>query len=248
MWRDEPLKPVPSMPAIYIEKPDATVIADVHIGYETELARKGIFLPKTQIDRLIDRLTKLKGVVGSKRLVINGDLKHSFSRLTRQERREIDRFMNHALSLYEEVIVVRGNHDNYLSGFLRKLNIEFVEKGCLGDILLVHGHKALDVGDLGKHRWVVIGHEHPSIVISDRFGYKYRFPAFLYVPTKHMFTILVLPAFTTLSSGNIVTIDREALLSPLLKKYGEIEDAVPIVFGEDLGLAELPPLKVLSKL
>ncbi|MEM3949107.1 MAG: phosphoesterase, partial [Zestosphaera sp.] len=67
--------------ALYLRKYKALIIADVHIGYEDELASKGIYLPRFQLRRTLDLIERLLNELQVDRLIIAGDLKHSFDRL-----------------------------------------------------------------------------------------------------------------------------------------------------------------------
>ncbi|NJE50091.1 metallophosphoesterase, partial [Thermococcus sp. 9N3] len=65
------------LPQKAIKIKDNLIIADLHLGYEESLVQEGIYLPKA----FNQMLTLLKGLVlreQPRRLIINGDLKHSF--------------------------------------------------------------------------------------------------------------------------------------------------------------------------
>ncbi len=237
---------VGSKPALYIKSSDAIVIADVHLGYEEAMASQGVFIPKTQLRRGLKALKEFRKLVEARRLIINGDLKHSFNKLLRQERVEVEQFIAEASSLgFKEIVLVRGNHDNYVSPLLRRLGVSIVEDYMdLGEgVVLTHGH--LDVmpeGDI-----VVIGHEHPAVQINMG-GSKVKFPALLLMPTVKGGLIVVMPAFGSYQTGNIVTLDRNNYLSPLVKSQGVIEDTVPVIIDEGLGAITLSKLEVMGKM
>ncbi len=247
MKAEEIVRPAAGIPAGIVPKLGLIAIADLHIGYESELAKEGVYLPRSQLDRLMGRLKRLAGTYRFKRLLINGDLKHSFSRLSKQERLEVGMFLDLALTLFDEIIVVRGNHDNYLSPLLKRRGLDLVTEYSEGNILFIHGHTDPGIERL-EGRVVVIGHEHPSVVVRDALGYPYKFPVMLYVPGGRDFEIVVLPFSLTLTTGNVVTLDKSTLLSPILKNYGVIEEAVPYAIGEEFGVAELPKLSLLEKI
>mgnify|MGYP000589585213 CR=1 FL=1 len=223
------VRPVVGIPAGIIDRLKLVVIADLHIGYESELAKEGIYLPKSQIHRLKDRVLKLRRNVPYDRLLINGDLKHSFSRLSKQERAEVSEFLELVLGLFKEVILVRGNHDNYLPIIARRHGIELLNEYSENGVLFIHGHADPGVNKLSNYDVVVIGHEHPSVVVRDAIGYPYKFPVMLYIPTNYEFEMVVLPFFSTITTGNVVTVDRSTILSPIIKNYGRLEEAVSLV-------------------
>ncbi len=47
------------------------------------------------------------------RVVVNGDLKHEFGRITRQEWMEAKNFIEFLQENFNEVILIKGNHDNF---------------------------------------------------------------------------------------------------------------------------------------
>jgi len=128
-----------------------------------------VFLPRIQLKRVIELLGGVLGKLVVKRVVVNGDLKHAFDRLLKQEREEVVRLVNYLREMgVDEVMVVRGNHDNFIKPVLRKLRVEFVNSLVTTSsgkrVLVTHGHEDVDYGEYDV---VVIGHEHPSIRCFD---------------------------------------------------------------------------------
>ncbi|MCL6500691.1 MAG: hypothetical protein K6T16_01505 [Candidatus Pacearchaeota archaeon] len=73
--------------ALWLKKSRTLIIADLHIGYEGALLEEGVLVPKMtfgDMKREILELLKLRPKV----VVINGDLKHEFGQISRQEWRE----------------------------------------------------------------------------------------------------------------------------------------------------------------
>ena len=46
------------LPVLYIKDADSIVLSDVHIGYEEEMSRKGIYIPKVQKKKFINIVNK----------------------------------------------------------------------------------------------------------------------------------------------------------------------------------------------
>ncbi len=239
------------LPVLYVPSERMVVFADIHLGYEEYMARHGVFIPRAQLryaKRSLERVFAATGRV--KRVVIDGDLKHNFDRLTRQERVEVAELLEYLYGYADEVIVVRGNHDNYVSIVLSDYGAELVERLELstpaGRVLLVHGHR--EPSDLGEWDIVVIGHEHPSIGIVDSLGLVTKTPCYLKAPLDTGGTLLVLPALGTYQSGTRVSLDRENYLSPITRKHAVLEEAQPIALIEEMEIFEMPPLKILTQL
>lgn len=243
------IEPISGIPAVRIKKINTTVISDIHIGYEEELARSGIFLPKSQLDSLLNRINELYNASKTKRIIVNGDLKHSFARPSKRISKEISIFLGALASYYEDVVIIKGNHDNYIANIAKRHNIDVIDYLSEENILIIHGHKDPGKELLEKNEYIIIGHEHPSVGIRDEIGHLNRFIVILYTPTIINNIIIVLPPFSLLSTGTLIsTKSRDSLLSPILKKYGILEEAIPFIIEKELGLIELPKLQLLENI
>ncbi len=237
---------VDALPAVYIATFNVAIIADLHLGFEEEMASKGIYLPKAQLRKAIELLDRISDSVRVEMLVIAGDVKHIFERLGRKEAKDVIQFLSHASTRFPRITIVRGNHDTYIYGVARRFGIDVCDKLWLGDILIVHGHRELDVND--KPRLVVMGHEHPSIAIRDSIGAVAKVPCFLVTRLKRGCYAIVLPAAGLYQSGTVITTLRSAYLSPILREEAELEDAIPYALIEEEGVLELPPLKLVEQI
>ncbi|AIF69756.1 hypothetical protein PAP_06805 [Palaeococcus pacificus DY20341] len=193
------LKPLPQKA---LKLGNNLIIADLHLGYEEALVREGNYIPKA-FQEILDDLNSLLMKEKPKRLIINGDLKHSFVPFKR-EKLELKTFFEEVSPLVKEIVVVKGNHDVGI-GWIRELGIEIMDHLELRGWTVVHGDKLVD----GER--FIIGHEHPAVRLRDEVGALIKVPVFL-VDAK----LIVLPAFTPWAYGNDVS--RE-IISPFLKKF-----------------------------
>lgn len=216
---------------------DYAIIADLHLGFEEEMARKGIFLPPAQLKRALDVLKAIRKV--ARKVVIAGDLKHQFSRLGKKEEEDVKKFLDAVEKLKLDLILVRGNHDTFVRHLLEERGFDVVDRLDLGEISIVHGHKDVELNEV-----TIMGHEHPSISIRDPVGTVAKFPCFLKVPVDGK-TVVVLPAVGLYQSGTSVSLSKEGYLSPILKR-AELEEAVPFVADEEVGVVEFPRLGELA--
>ncbi len=242
------IEPVGEHPAVYIRGLRALVFADLHLGFEEEAARHGYFVPRVQLKRALRLLEDAFSLYDPDRVIIVGDVKHTFDRLTRLEREEVSKLFEALAKRGVEVKVVKGNHDSYLVVVARDYGVEVVKGHLeLDGIVFVHGHRRLPEGL--RPRLIIMGHEHPSIAIRDRIGYVAKAPCFLvgrHEPTGA--DLLVLPAVGVYQTGTSVTTMAETYLSPILREEVDLRRVKPYVIAEGLGVLEFPELGELEDL
>ncbi len=222
-------------PYLVINHEDKKILvgADYHLGYEVVLAEEeGYYVPQSQFELIMEELDTIVKTVKPDIFIVNGDLKHKFSKRTRQETKEITEFLNYLSESIEKTYIIRGNHDNFVRGLFNNYNnIEFIEYHLvIGDYLFTHGHYIDgEIEDLMSNKVVVIGHEHPAILLYDDVGGKAKIPSFLYGKTKSGGYIIVLPAVSPLMSGIEVNITpQNEFLSPYIRYHTVIENLTPI--------------------
>lgn len=239
------IETVNGFPAIFLKDLKAIAIADLHLGYELALAEQGIFVPQTQLKEIKNDLKEIFKLAKAEKLIIVGDLKHEFGEASRQEWREVKDLMSFLKKKVKEIILVRGNHDNYLLTIISKLGIElfdpyYIEKG----ICFLHGHKKAKIPKEAKA--LIIAHEHPSLVLKEGFD-RVKIPCLLYGKTKENLDFICLPAFSSWAAGTDVNLVlKEDLLSPILKEEVELEELIPIGLEKGLKPLKFPRIKELS--
>ncbi len=239
----EGIRVVAELPVIYLPDINYIVLADTHLGFEEEMAGSGVFVPRFQLRKLMDILETVFSEISPKGVIIAGDFKHQFSGLGRVERRELSIALSYLNSKVDEVVVVRGNHDNYLPLLRRKHEFELTEEVRVGRYLIVHGHKELPEVTNKDVGWsiLVFAHEHPSITLRDTLGVVGKFPCFLTGKLPNGREFITLPAVGAYQTGSKVTLDPSTYLSPILKKV-DLTTVRPFVVDEDVGIFELPQL------
>ena len=168
------------------------IIGDLHLGYEKALEGEGIYLPRINTDSIRDSLNRIICRYEPKRIVLLGDIKHDFAKAPYECRSDVMRMMQ-MLTDAAEVIVIRGNHDNFLQNILSDTDINILDFADIAGLRLEHGHI-----DSGK-RPVVIGHEHPSVRISDAMSGSMKLQCFMHSEEGG---VIVIPPFSPLSSGS----------------------------------------------
>ncbi len=191
---------------------DSAIISDLHLGIENALEEKGISIPKIQVKEIIDSVDDIIKKYNVKRLIIAGDVKHEFSRNLPYEWEDVRKFIEKFIEEVE-LIVIRGNHDNYLSAILARYGIELKESYNLNGWTIVHGHKEC------KAKRIIMGHEHPVLRVRHS-GAVYSYPCYLYFKFKDggdEREILVLPSFSPILPGSDI-LSTDDFLSPIISK------------------------------
>jgi len=237
---------VAGFPAIYLRHWDSLIIADLHLGFEESIASKGFYVPYVQLNKIIEKLKQVLALVKPSRVIINGDIKHEFGRLLRQEREEVIKLVEFLRSnKIHYITVVRGNHDNFISYILEKLGVGFVDVLTLNSIVLTHGHLDLEP-NLLKGELIIIGHEHPAVILRDELGTAHKFSCLAIGELNTGQKVLIMPSLSIYAAGNVLTPNRESYLSPLIRKHCVVEKLKPYIIDEELGVLELPNLETLA--
>ncbi len=198
---------------LYLKEYKTLIIADLHLGYEEALNKRGVLIPRTQFKDILERLNKILISREIKTIIITGDLKHEFGVINDQEWKNISQVIDLLLKHSKELIIIRGNHDVTLPWIIRKKGIELVDYYKIKDILICHGDKILVEVSNPNIKVIIIGHEHPAIGLKDKSRYE-SFKCFL--KGEYLNKILiVLPSFNTLTIGTDIL--RSKLLSPFLQ-------------------------------
>ncbi len=95
--------------------------------------------------------------------MVNGDLKHEFSKISKQEWNEVMEFIDFLKGHFEEIILIKGNHDNLTRFIAEKNDLKIYESSSVENFLVIHGDKISENFSMMKEDTVIIEHEHPSI-------------------------------------------------------------------------------------
>ncbi|MDP3699084.1 MAG: metallophosphoesterase [Nanoarchaeota archaeon] len=207
--------------SLWFDRERVLIINDLHLGYEEALHRKGVLVPRFQLEQIIGKMKIIFQKVKPAKIIINGDLKHEFGKVLRQEWKEVLEFLDFLLGNVTEVIIIKGNHDPIIQPIADKKGIMVVPEYKIGESLIVHGDELVET----KAKRIVIGHEHPAITIRE--GSKWeKYKCFL-KGTWQGKELIAVPSFNPLLEGTDVL--KEQLLSPFLD---DIKDFEVYVVGE----------------
>jgi len=214
---------------------DTLIISDLHIGYEQALNRGGLMVPRFQYEKILSRINDIIHKWNVSRIIVNGDLKHEFGRITRQEWQESLNFIKFLKDNFKEVILIKGNHDNFTKFIAEKTGLEVYESYCMKDFIILHGDKIPENLMKMEEGTIIIGHEHPCIGIRNGERLE-KIKCFL----KGVYNdknLIIMPSFNFVTEGSDVL--HEKPLSPFLKKistdnlevYG-VENFEVLYFGK----------------
>ena len=194
------------------------VLGDIHIGYEENLNRQGVLIPRHHFRDITRNVKEIFRRIGTEKrklgtVVINGDLKHEFGRISSQEWRDILRFLDLLYENCEEVFLIRGNHDIFLGPVAGKRGIKVADNYCRGGVFICHGHEIPSSKEYKESGLLVIGNEHPAVSVKDNARTE-TFKCFL----KGRFrgkNMIVMPSFNPITIGTDVL--KEKFISPFMK-------------------------------
>ncbi len=203
------MEPIWGSPALEIKVSGERwiLVADLHLGFELELAREGVYIPD-RTEHLAERLLSLGPAEG---LAIAGDLKHSIG-LSSGFR--VRRFVEKVSGTFSKIMLAIGNHDGGIVSVIGdSCDIKGPRGFPLGEVWIFHGH-ALPPPESSEYEFGVMGHVHPAIPIRG-LG---KVPVWLIAETTCDFlprTLLVVPAFNDmLGYGDLLRMGERGPIFP----------------------------------
>ncbi|MBN1859961.1 MAG: metallophosphoesterase [Candidatus Thermoplasmatota archaeon] len=215
------LQPLFDEPALLLKEKKTLIVADLHIGIENELRQNGLQVP-SQTKLMEHRLISIVTTHEVDHIILLGDIKHTIPSSTNQERADVKNFLR-TIQSYCTLHILPGNHDGNIHRLCSPSIQLHPSNGFVFEgIGLTHGHRKPSA-EVMQCEQVVIGHSHPTVMLTDRLGYRTfeqcwlrgpphqevlqeKYPA---SPTSH---ILLIPAFNMLCGG--VAVNRDSLLGP----------------------------------
>jgi putative SbcD/Mre11-related phosphoesterase len=209
---------------------NALILGDTHFGMEEKLKRKGIY-----DDQFSARLfEKLRGLVKKHRanqVIFLGDVKEEITILDAKTREILEQ-----LERLCDITIVRGNHDGGIEQFLNA-RIVPSEGFVYENLGLIHGH-SWPGDELMACKYLVMGHQHPMVSITDRMGRKHREPVWIVAETDNekvaehykkfnkKIKLILMPAFNPLVGYSINFTKKEQIGPVLNNKLFKLNDAL----------------------
>ncbi len=199
----------------YLPDIKTIIISDLHLGYEQAMEKQGVLVPRTQFKTIIKRLDWITEHVAVEQVVLNGDVKHEFGTISKQEWREVLRLIDYFEKKNIKILIVKGNHDTVLGPIARKRNLKEVREARHKNILITHG----DYVPKKLAPIIIMGHEHPAITLREK-AKREKFKCFIKGKYKTS-TLIVQPSMNPLTEGTDVL--KDEVLSPLIKNILNFE-------------------------
>ena len=236
------IQPIPNEPALFIKNKQILVVADLHIGIESQLREQGI-QTTSHAQKMIEHFSSLCKKFKPKEIILLGDIKHNIPSATFQERKDVRNFLTQ-IKEFSSIHIIPGNHD----GFIGKLSPEEI---------IIHpsdGFYIENVGFVHGHRWpseiimqcdqIIIAHTHPTVMFKDRLESRTFEPCWVKglflkdkliekYPNSKNPEILIMPAFNPLCGG--IAANQEGITGPIGKLIDIQNSQIYLVDGTSLG-------------
>ena len=197
---------------------DTLLISDLHFGYESTLNKQGLMLPQIQFDKIVHSIESIQEKANAKNIILNGDIKHNFGKIDKQEWKEVLSFIDYLSDSFINIEVIKGNHDNFTQYILDKRDLLLKDHVILDNYYITHGHKIPK--EIPKNiETIIIGHEHPCISIRN--GQRVEKIKTYLKGSWNEYNLIVIPSFTHISYGSDIL--HEKTISPFIKDISNFE-------------------------
>jgi len=236
------VQPILNEPALFIKNKKILVVADLHIGIESELREHGLNTP-SQTHTLTNHLVSLCQIYKPKEIILVGDVKHNIPSSTIQERRDVKNFFWDIKEL-GSIHIIPGNHDGNIHKLTPpEINIHTSKGFIIENIGFTHGHR-WPSKEIMQCEQIIIAHTHPTIMLTDRLGHKTFEPcwikgSFVNTKLKEKYPksldpqFLILPTFSRLCGG--VAANKDGITGPLGKVIDIQNSQIYLIDGTSLG-------------
>ena len=181
--------------------------------------------------------------INPKEIILLGDIKHNIPTTSIQERRDVKKFLD-IIKEYAKIHIIPGNHDGNIKKLSSdEINIHPSDGFIIDNVGFVHGHR-WPSESMMQCEQIIIGHTHPTVMFTDRLGYKTYEPCWIRgnllknkvkekYPNCSNLEILVMPAFNPLCGG--VAANQKGITGPIGKLIDIKNTQIFLIDGSFLG-------------
>ena len=234
------IQPIYGIPALRVN--DTFVISDLHIGVETHLMKKGFHIASRTED-MYDCI--MENSEGCDHLIVLGDVKDAVPGSSKQEYREIPYFFERLKERFDNIDLVRGNHDTNIEEFLPEgIRVRPSTGMVIDDVGYIHGHTWPSEAVM-RCRTLIMAHEHPAVMFRDGVGKQTTEPCWMrgrFISGCDRYEVfpesfIVIPAFNRMLGGSPMNVVNGTFLGPLMNnEFLDLDNAhMYLLDGIDLG-------------
>ena len=140
-------------------------------------------------DRIVDKI------------VLLGDIKHDFGKISRQEWNDLLKLFDYLMPQCKKLILIKGNHDNMLEPVAKKRSLKLQDIYCWKEFCFLHGDEDNDkLWKDSEIKTLIVGHGHPAIKLRDG-GRSEKYKCFLSGKLKGK-NLIVVPSFSEWYAGS----------------------------------------------
>lgn len=153
---------------IEISEKKILVAGDLHLGFEEAMNKTGVFIGRKMYEEMVrdfEEILERSGKVSE--IILLGDFKHGFGRNSEQEWNEGRKLIEYLSKKCNKIIIIKGNHDNYLQNLVGRKEIEVLDYYILEEYAFLHGDRDFEEIKDKKIKVWIIGHAHPAIKIGN---------------------------------------------------------------------------------
>jgi uncharacterized protein len=151
-------------------------------------------LIKKEIEEIASRAGKIN------KIILLGDIKHGFSKGNRQEWKEVSELLKNLKKRCGEVIIIKGNHDNYLENIALRMGVEVTNEYLWKEFCFMHGDVDIKEAYRKEIKCWIMGHAHPAVLLQEGTK-KEKYKCFLVGKYKGK-KVIILPSFFPLIEGS----------------------------------------------
>ncbi|MCW8981494.1 MAG: ligase-associated DNA damage response endonuclease PdeM [Altibacter sp.] len=186
--------------AVYWERQNMLLIADVHFGKVTHFRKHGAAVPLKSSEENFQKLRDVVAIYSPKTVCFLGDLFHS------RKNSEWKQFEKWVQETEAKIILVSGNHDIIPSYLYQDLGLEVRDELRLDDFLFTHHPTA------NEALFNIAGHVHPGIRLLGVGRQSIKLACFY--KRKGQF---ILPAFGTFTGKHIIRPQPEDIVYAIVE-------------------------------
>ena len=218
-----------NQPLLYIKSLKSMVLGDIHCGQHESVTHSGTSFISKSTKKISKSITDAIQCFNVETVIFNGDIKHNTTRLTLQEKKELNYIFSNESLLSRKIVIVKGNHDKILKLSVLKSILshwEFTDAFVNGGYYITHGDLPLTKEFTGHT--VILSHEHPAFTIRGLIGESVKQKAFITMKAQFFqekkLNVVIVPAAGEYTSGcNFPIFNKKKFLSPFLRLYALTE-------------------------